>query len=169
MARSKDLFDDTTMTFGEHLEALRIHLFKAVLGLILALVVTLNWGNWFVDLIRKPIDKALTRNELFNQEEVTSFWGQVNSWFHKAPAADSGNGNKQWRAGKKVEAIRPISPQFSSTSSRRLSFASCMGRTRPTIRLHRLGTMKRPCRWPSPPASSVNSGRPRRKRTARSR
>ncbi len=88
MARSKDLFDDTTMTFGEHLEALRIHLFKAVFGLILALVVTLSFGNWFVDLIRRPIDRALTRNELFNTEEVSTFWTQVNSWFKKAPTPD---------------------------------------------------------------------------------
>jgi sec-independent protein translocase protein TatC len=88
MARSKDLFDDTTMTFGEHLEALRIHLFKAVFGLILALVVTLSFGNWFVDLIRRPIDRALTRNELFNTEELSSFWTQLNSWVKKAPTPD---------------------------------------------------------------------------------
>lgn len=29
-----DLFDDTTMTFGEHLEELRMRLWKAILGLI---------------------------------------------------------------------------------------------------------------------------------------
>ncbi|MEO1994351.1 MAG: hypothetical protein ABGZ17_03660, partial [Planctomycetaceae bacterium] len=26
MVKSRDLFDDTTMSFGEHLEALRVHL-----------------------------------------------------------------------------------------------------------------------------------------------
>jgi sec-independent protein translocase protein TatC len=87
MARSRDLFDDTTMTFGEHLEALRIHLFKAVLGLVLALIVTLAYGNWFVDLIRRPIDAALTRNKLFNQDEVTTFWGQVTGLVKKATGA----------------------------------------------------------------------------------
>jgi sec-independent protein translocase protein TatC len=92
MARSRDLFDNTTMTFGEHLEALRVHLFKAVLGLILALILTLTCGNWFVDLIRRPIDEALTRNKLFNKEEVSSFWAQVGSWFEKRPATNSETG-----------------------------------------------------------------------------
>ena len=40
MARSRDLFDDTTMTFGEHLEVLRVHVFRALLGLVLAVGVT---------------------------------------------------------------------------------------------------------------------------------
>jgi sec-independent protein translocase protein TatC len=88
MPRSKDLFDDTTMTFGEHLEALRMHLFKAIIGMVLALIVTLAYGNWFVDLIRRPIDAALTRNKLFSQEEVTGFWGQVTSWVKRSPTSD---------------------------------------------------------------------------------
>jgi sec-independent protein translocase protein TatC len=89
MARSKDLFDDTTMTFGEHLEALRMHLFKAVIGLVLALVITLAYGNWFVDLIRRPIDAALTRNKLFNEEEITGFWSQVTGLIKKKPAPEN--------------------------------------------------------------------------------
>jgi sec-independent protein translocase protein TatC len=88
MPRSKDLFDDTTMTFGEHLEALRIHLFKAIMGLVLALIVTLSFGNYFVDLIRQPIDAALTRNKLFNEEEMTGFWGRVTGWVKKTPPSD---------------------------------------------------------------------------------
>ena len=34
----KDLFDDSTMTFGEHLEALRMHLWKAIVGWLIATV-----------------------------------------------------------------------------------------------------------------------------------
>jgi len=85
MAKSKDLFDDTTMTFGEHLEALRGHLIKAVLGLALVLVATLSWGNHLVDLIRTPIDQALHRSGLaeFANDDIkpVSFWTQVRSWF----------------------------------------------------------------------------------------
>ena len=58
-AMSKDLFDETTMTFGEHLEALRLHLFKAVIGLVIVMIGTLYWGNYLVDVIRTPIDRAL--------------------------------------------------------------------------------------------------------------
>lgn len=110
MARSKDLFDESTMTFGEHLEALRIHLFKAVAGLILALIVTLSCGNWFVELIRKPIDKALTRNELFNTAEVSTFWGQVTSLFQKAPAVDP---NAEKKSGEPEQT--PTVPADQST------------------------------------------------------
>jgi hypothetical protein len=38
MATSKDLFDDSTMTFGEHLEVLRFHLIRALLGLMVSVV-----------------------------------------------------------------------------------------------------------------------------------
>ncbi len=114
MPKSRDLFDDTTMTFGEHLEALRMHLFKAILGLVVALIMTLDYGNWFVDLIRRPIDAALTRNKLFNQEEVAGFWGQVNGWFKKSPTSDANAAPAN--AGKeKVPGRPPIRRRFWST------------------------------------------------------
>src|SRR6476469_3212627 len=83
MVKSKDLFDETTMTFGEHLDALRTHLIKAIIGLVLALIVTLTWGNKLVDLIRTPIDQALKRNAMFGEDDVSGgvdFWGRVGSW-----------------------------------------------------------------------------------------
>ncbi|MFO1094322.1 MAG: twin-arginine translocase subunit TatC [Planctomycetaceae bacterium] len=62
MARqSKDLFDDSTMTFGEHLEALRMHLFKSILGLIVAVIVCLIYGEEIVAFVREPIDSALAQ------------------------------------------------------------------------------------------------------------
>lgn len=62
MARqSKDLFDDSTMTFGEHLEALRIHLFKALLGLVLGVTVCLIYGEDIVAFVEAPIDRALSK------------------------------------------------------------------------------------------------------------
>jgi sec-independent protein translocase protein TatC len=98
---SKDLFDETTMTFGEHLEALRIHLFKAVIGLVVVMIGTLYWGNYLVDVIRTPIDRALKRNKLFTQEEVTGFWGQVTSFFDKPKAGDDPH------AGEAAEPVPP--------------------------------------------------------------
>jgi sec-independent protein translocase protein TatC len=60
MARqSKDLFDDSTMTFGEHLEALRIHLWKSILGLVLTVGVCLYYGQSILGIVRQPIDNAL--------------------------------------------------------------------------------------------------------------
>ncbi|WP_166819754.1 twin-arginine translocase subunit TatC [Thalassoroseus pseudoceratinae] len=57
--QSKDLFDDTAMSFGEHLEILRVHLWKAILGLTVAVVATLFFGNRVISIIRAPIDTAL--------------------------------------------------------------------------------------------------------------
>ncbi|MBW3540673.1 MAG: twin-arginine translocase subunit TatC, partial [Planctomycetes bacterium] len=59
MAKSKDLFDDTTMSFGEHLEVLRHHLWKAVIGLVVAVVITLIFSDKIVAVVRMPIDRAL--------------------------------------------------------------------------------------------------------------
>ena len=89
---SKDLFDETTMTFGEHLEALRIHLFKAVIGTVIVMCGTLYFGNYLVDVIRTPIDRALKRNKLYNEEEVTGFWTQVTSLLDRTKKGDDSPG-----------------------------------------------------------------------------
>lgn len=63
MAKSRDLFDDSTMTFGEHLEVLRTHLWKALLGLFACVAVTLYFSDHIVAVIRAPIDRALKKYE----------------------------------------------------------------------------------------------------------
>ncbi|REK30527.1 MAG: twin-arginine translocase subunit TatC [Planctomycetota bacterium] len=57
--QSKDLFDDSTMSFGEHLEELRVHLFKAIVGATIAIVLCLIKGEDIVAFVRAPIDSAL--------------------------------------------------------------------------------------------------------------
>jgi sec-independent protein translocase protein TatC len=60
MARSShDLFDDSTMSFGEHLEVLRVHLFKALTGVAIGVVVALFYGSSIIGIVRQPIDRAL--------------------------------------------------------------------------------------------------------------
>ncbi len=54
-----DLFAETTMSFGEHLEELRVCLFKSVLGLVLGFLVGLALANWVVAYIQTPLKKAL--------------------------------------------------------------------------------------------------------------
>lgn len=61
MTTNKDLFDDSTMTFGEHLEVLRFHLIRAILGLVLSVAICLVVGEQLVRLIRQPIDRALRK------------------------------------------------------------------------------------------------------------
>lgn len=69
---TRDLFDDSTMSFGEHLEVLRVHLFKAILGFTICIIGTLWYGNKIVDVIRAPIDAALAKygHKLAVQDDV---------------------------------------------------------------------------------------------------
>ncbi|MEX2140327.1 MAG: twin-arginine translocase subunit TatC [Pirellulales bacterium] len=54
-----DLFRDSTMTFGEHLEELRRALFKAMLGLIVGCAFGLYFGSAVVRFINDPLVDAL--------------------------------------------------------------------------------------------------------------
>lgn len=54
-----DLFAETTMSFGDHLEELRVCLFKSVLGLVLGFFVGLALANLVVEYIQTPLKKAL--------------------------------------------------------------------------------------------------------------
>jgi len=58
--RDEDLFADSTMTFGEHLEELRSCLFRAVIGLAIGFVLGLFVGNHVVTFIQEPLKDALT-------------------------------------------------------------------------------------------------------------
>ncbi len=55
----EDLFKGSTMTFGEHLEELRVCLFKAILGLVVGLLFGLAVGQPMVHLIERPLKNAL--------------------------------------------------------------------------------------------------------------
>ena len=61
MAQSRDLFDDSTMTFGEHLECLRTHLIRAIIGLLICVIGSLFIGDRIVAIVRSPIDSALRK------------------------------------------------------------------------------------------------------------
>lgn len=61
MPRNRDLFDDSTMTFGEHLEVLRTHVWRALLGMIVGVIICLFIGNHIVSFLRTPIDNALRK------------------------------------------------------------------------------------------------------------
>jgi sec-independent protein translocase protein TatC len=57
--RDEDLFAESTMTFGEHLEELRKCLWKAILGLAVGIVVGFFIGRPVVNLIQGPLTDAL--------------------------------------------------------------------------------------------------------------
>src|SRR5436189_2200093 len=85
--RSKDLFDDSVMTFGEHLEALRTHLWKALLGVAIAMGLCLWKGDIVVRIIQRPLEAALKKygNEFKLQDDLNtekpwlqSLWDTLN-------------------------------------------------------------------------------------------
>ncbi len=55
----EDLFRESTMTFGEHLEELRLRLFKALFGLVLGFLLGLFCAKTVVQFIQGPIETAL--------------------------------------------------------------------------------------------------------------
>jgi sec-independent protein translocase protein TatC len=59
--REDNLFRESTMTFGQHLEELRNCLFKSVVGLVVGFVVGLSVGGYVVQFIQRPLARALTR------------------------------------------------------------------------------------------------------------
>ena len=59
----EDLFEGTTMTFGDHLEELRVSLTRALIGLTLGSIVGLIFANHVVAIIQKPLIEALGRQD----------------------------------------------------------------------------------------------------------
>ncbi|MCO6459051.1 MAG: twin-arginine translocase subunit TatC [Pirellulaceae bacterium] len=59
-----DLFADSTMTFGEHLEELRVILFRALIGLFAGFLIGLLLANYVVRWIEVPLQKALLKYNL---------------------------------------------------------------------------------------------------------
>lgn len=57
--REEDLFKDSTMTFGEHLEELRSCLVKALLGLLVGVAFGLALGGRMVEVIQGPLQASL--------------------------------------------------------------------------------------------------------------
>ncbi|MBN2295971.1 MAG: twin-arginine translocase subunit TatC [Pirellulales bacterium] len=61
-SRSDDnLFESSTMSFGEHLEELRTCLFKSLIGLVIGFGIGLFAGPWVVDAIQTPLQDALAK------------------------------------------------------------------------------------------------------------
>lgn len=59
LADPEDMFNDTRMTVGEHIEDLRNHLFRAGYALILGILVSLLFADYMVKLIVKPVEDQL--------------------------------------------------------------------------------------------------------------
>jgi sec-independent protein translocase protein TatC len=56
-----DMFADTRMSFGDHIEVLRHHLFKAIAGFVIALVISFTFGHHVMHFIARPVEAELMK------------------------------------------------------------------------------------------------------------
>src|SRR3970040_930623 len=73
-----DLFQSTKMTFGQHLDELRVALFKAVLSLVGGVLLGLWMGHWVRGLIQDPLVKAL--KVYYQEKTIEDCRNQVTQW-----------------------------------------------------------------------------------------
>lgn len=89
----KDLFDDSTMTFGEHLEVLRIHLWKAIIGLVIGSTAAFFFSNHIIVAIQKPVTEVMQRkfghhgiDDLKAQDDERNPLEKLSDWWNGKPA-----------------------------------------------------------------------------------
>lgn len=56
----ESLFEDTKMSFGDHIEELRVRLFKAVIGVVIGFFVGLYIADDVVNALQKPLRAAIS-------------------------------------------------------------------------------------------------------------
>jgi len=95
--RPTDLFSDTTMSFGEHLEALRSHMWKALAGVAIGCVFCLFFGTEIVGIIRWPLDEALAptgvklKDDIGKSNPMKSWWAKLTGQKTPEPAPTDPN------------------------------------------------------------------------------
>ena len=75
MPRNEDIFQESTMTFGEHLEELRACLFKAIYGLAIGCGIGLLVGGPLTRFIQTPVRNALIA--FYEQQAATKAQEQL--------------------------------------------------------------------------------------------
>ncbi|QDT39438.1 twin-arginine translocase subunit TatC [Stratiformator vulcanicus] len=101
---NQDLFEETTMTFGEHLEELRIRLWMSVIGIVLGVVIALIFGEYIIQFVSSPINAALAEYGIESQSQLEGF-----------SFSDFRSDVADWWAGKPrepVEAPKPTPSMF---------------------------------------------------------
>jgi sec-independent protein translocase protein TatC len=58
-ADPEDIFKNTRMSFGDHIEELRSHLLRAIYGFVVGMVVALIFAKWVFAIITGPVEAQL--------------------------------------------------------------------------------------------------------------
>jgi sec-independent protein translocase protein TatC len=110
-----DLFKDSVMTFGEHLEDLRRCLFKAVIGLFVGFLIGLYFADSVVNLVQSPLVKALEEYYLETTlEEYKALHPDATSEELKLIAKQRMVLHREYiYASRVLEALREVYPKLS--------------------------------------------------------
>jgi sec-independent protein translocase protein TatC len=57
----EDYFAETRMSFGDHIEDLRTHLIRAIVGFVIGMLVSFIFGSWVYAFITSPVEAQLQR------------------------------------------------------------------------------------------------------------
>lgn len=159
MPQSRDLFDETTMSFGEHLEILRVHLWKALIGLVLGVLVALFYGEYIIAVIRAPIDQALQDHD-YEVDKVDDnlkgfdFWESVKGYFSDENPGDPADGPTTAEGATGEDAPSASAESTEDDQHRReRTITVQMRASELAAALHQLN----PEAYPAPPAKAVES------------
>jgi len=73
-----DLFEKSSMTFGEHLEELRVSLFRSVVGIAIGCLIGFIFANSVVRFFQSPLERAMENYYLDTAlEDFPQLWGEV--------------------------------------------------------------------------------------------
>lgn len=123
MPRNRDLFDDTTMTFGEHLEVLRVHVWKSLIGVVIGVIISMFIGDKIIGFLKAPIDKALRDAKIESVDdvkEVSMFdffdWVTTEKTEPKSKATPSNTIIVEVQVKDVVDLLHKVAPEVLSTT-----------------------------------------------------
>ena len=67
----ESLFEDTKMSFGDHIEELRVRLFKAVIGVVIGFLLGLYFSSTVVNALQKPLRVAISEFKVRTSKNKT--------------------------------------------------------------------------------------------------
>lgn len=110
---SEDLFENTRMSFGEHLEELRKVLVKALLGVAIGTAIGIYFSSDVVRILKAPLVRALEKyQQQQDQLRLTGAGGwlppDLQPWLDERQSPESVFVDP----GQLISAIRAIEPEF---------------------------------------------------------
>lgn len=111
--QNENLFQDSRMSFGEHLDELRKVLIRSLIGVGVGCVIGFLFAERVVQVLQGPLEKALTNYYVkAGKSELVTELGylppELNSWFERDMVPET----VLMDPGQLVAALRAVSPDF---------------------------------------------------------